>query len=80
MHIAAGSVEAFFLLLNGHLRLAPVVADFFIPVLIGNIVGGTALLDRLCADDERDLNWRSARECPAKPADLFAGGPGWLGN
>jgi formate/nitrite transporter FocA (FNT family) len=43
MHIVAGSVEAFFLLLNGHLGLAPMVADFFVPVLIGNIIGGTAL-------------------------------------
>jgi formate/nitrite transporter FocA (FNT family) len=43
MHIVAGSVEAFFLLLNGHLALAAMVADFFVPVLIGNIIGGTAL-------------------------------------
>jgi formate/nitrite transporter FocA (FNT family) len=43
MHIVAGSVEAFFLVLNGHLALAPMVADFFVPVLIGNIIGGTAL-------------------------------------
>jgi formate-nitrite transporter family protein len=43
MHIVAGSVEAFFLVLNGHLGLAAMVADFFVPVLIGNIIGGTAL-------------------------------------
>jgi formate/nitrite transporter FocA (FNT family) len=43
MHIVAGSVEAFFLLLNGHLGVQPVVIDFFIPVLVGNIIGGTAL-------------------------------------
>ena len=43
MHIVAGSVEAFFLVLNGHLGVQPMVIDFFIPVLVGNIIGGTAL-------------------------------------
>jgi formate/nitrite transporter FocA (FNT family) len=43
MHIVAGSVEAFFLVLNGHLGVLPMVTDFFVPVLIGNIIGGTAL-------------------------------------
>ena len=43
MHIVAGSVEAFFLVLNGDLGGQPMVIDFFIPVLVGNIIGGTAL-------------------------------------
>ena len=43
MHIVAGSVEAFFLVLNGHLGVQPMVIDFFVPVLVGNIIGGTAL-------------------------------------
>ncbi len=43
MHIVAGSVEAFFLVLNGHLGVQPMITDFFVPVLIGNIIGGTAL-------------------------------------
>ena len=43
MHIVAGSVEAFFLVLNGHLGVQPMVTDFFVPVLTGNIIGGTAL-------------------------------------
>jgi formate/nitrite transporter FocA (FNT family) len=43
MHIVAGSVEAFILVLNGQLGIQPLVADFFIPVLVGNIIGGTAL-------------------------------------
>jgi formate/nitrite transporter FocA (FNT family) len=29
--------------LNGDLGWWPILADFFVPVLIGNIVGGTAL-------------------------------------
>ena len=43
MHIVAGSVEAFFLLLSGHLVLWPMLMQFFLPVLIGNIIGGTVL-------------------------------------
>jgi len=43
MHIVAGSVEAFLLVLNGQLGVWPMIVDFIVPVLIGNIVGGTAL-------------------------------------
>jgi formate-nitrite transporter family protein len=43
MHIVAGSVEAFFLVLNGQLGVQPMLIDFFVPVLVGNIFGGTAL-------------------------------------
>jgi formate-nitrite transporter family protein len=43
MHIVAGSVEAFFLVLNGHLGVLAMIIDFFVPVLIGNVIGGTAL-------------------------------------
>jgi formate/nitrite transporter FocA (FNT family) len=42
-HIVAGSMEAFFLVLNGQLGVLPMVTGFFIPVLIGNVIGGTAL-------------------------------------
>jgi formate-nitrite transporter family protein len=47
MHIVAGSMEAFMLVLNGDIGLGPMLGDFFIPVLIGNIVGGTALFAML---------------------------------
>jgi formate-nitrite transporter family protein len=43
MHIVAGSVEAFFLVLNSHLGVESMVVAFFVPVLVGNIIGGTAL-------------------------------------
>jgi formate-nitrite transporter family protein len=43
MHIVAGSMEAFLLVVNGHLGVWPMIADFIVPVLLGNIVGGTAL-------------------------------------
>ncbi|MGA3301864.1 MAG: formate/nitrite transporter family protein [Methylovirgula sp.] len=43
MHIVAGSVEAFFLALNGGASWGFVIGGFLVPVLIGNIIGGTAL-------------------------------------
>lgn len=42
-HIVAGSVEAFLLVLQGQLALSTMFVDFFVPVLIGNIFGGTFL-------------------------------------
>jgi len=43
MHIIAGSVEAFLLVINGQLYVLTMLTRFVIPVLIGNIIGGTAL-------------------------------------
>lgn len=43
MHIVAGSVEGFLLLLNGELSWLSMITGFVIPVLAGNIIGGTAL-------------------------------------
>ena len=43
MHIVAGSVEAFLLVLNGDLQWLAMIDGFMVPVLIGNIIGGTAL-------------------------------------
>jgi formate/nitrite transporter FocA (FNT family) len=42
-HVVAGSVEGFLLVLNSDISLFSMAMDFFIPTLIGNIVGGTAL-------------------------------------
>ena len=42
-HVVAGSVEAFLLLLNGQVGFLHLVAGFTAPVLLGNVVGGTAL-------------------------------------
>jgi formate-nitrite transporter family protein len=42
-HIVAGSVEAFLLVLNGELGVAAMLGGFTLPVLVGNIVGGTVL-------------------------------------
>lgn len=42
-HIVAGSVEAFLLVVHGDLGVWNMLAGFLLPVLIGNILGGTAL-------------------------------------
>ena len=42
-HIVAGSMEAFMLLLAGDQGVAQTVFGFIVPVLIGNVLGGTAL-------------------------------------
>ncbi len=42
-HIIAGSVEMAFLMLTGELGLIRGVFSFFIPVLLGNIFGGTVV-------------------------------------
>ena len=43
MHIVAGSVEAFMLVLTGAMSWQAMATAFVAPVLLGNIVGGTAL-------------------------------------
>lgn len=43
LHIVAGSMEAFMLMWNGLAGAGEIIGRFIVPVLIGNIVGGTAL-------------------------------------
>ena len=42
-HIVAGSMEAFMLVLAGQESVAQILFGFIVPVLIGNVLGGTAL-------------------------------------
>ncbi|WP_028996601.1 formate/nitrite transporter family protein [Azohydromonas australica] len=42
-HIIAGSAEAFLLLLTGELDALDMLVRFTLPVLLGNVIGGTAL-------------------------------------
>ena len=42
-HIVAGSIESFMLVANGELGLLPMLGGFTLPVLLGNIIGGTVL-------------------------------------
>ncbi|MEO0861195.1 MAG: formate/nitrite transporter family protein [Pseudomonadota bacterium] len=46
-HIIAGSVEMWFLLLQGELGVGRALVNFFIPVLAGNVIGGTAVFTLL---------------------------------
>lgn len=43
-HIVAGSVEDFYLLLNGTISLSHALGHFLLPSLIGNVIGGVALV------------------------------------
>lgn len=43
-HIIAGSVEALFAVFAGHVHILTYVGKFFVPTLIGNIIGGVALV------------------------------------
>ena len=43
VHVVSGGMEAFMLVFAGEIGAAFFVLDFFLPVLLGNIVGGTAL-------------------------------------
>lgn len=42
-HVVAGSVEMAFLMLSGQITVFQGFGGFFLPVLIGNIIGGTAV-------------------------------------
>ncbi len=42
-HIVAGSVESLMLVANGQLGIGAMLVNFTLPVLLGNIVGGTVL-------------------------------------
>ena len=46
-HIIAGSVECAFLVLTGEASFGDFLIRFFWPTLLGNIVGGTALVAAL---------------------------------
>jgi formate/nitrite transporter FocA (FNT family) len=46
-HIIAGSTEAFFAVMSGVVSTGDAVGRFFVPTLLGNIVGGVALVAAL---------------------------------
>lgn len=53
-HIVAGSVEMAVLVLQGELGAGPAVFDFFLPVLAGNIIGGTLVFTLVAWGQVRD--------------------------
>ncbi|WP_424973927.1 formate/nitrite transporter family protein [Dinoroseobacter sp. S124A] len=60
-HIIAGSVEMAYAMLGGDLGPLRAVFWFFLPVLLGNVVGGTVVFTMLA--------WAQTRAEVAKPAD-----------
>jgi formate/nitrite transporter FocA (FNT family) len=53
-HVVAGSAEAFLLLVAGDIGLGRALGGFLLPVLIGNIIGGTALFTLLAYGQVKD--------------------------
>ena len=46
-HVVAGSVEMAFLIVTGEISLLEGFGGFFLPVLVGNVIGGTAIFSML---------------------------------
>lgn len=53
-HIVAGSVEMALLMLQGSLGVGAALLGFFIPVLVGNIIGGTVVFTLVAWGQVRD--------------------------
>lgn len=53
-HIVAGSVEMAVLMLRGELSFVPAATGFFLPVLAGNIIGGTVIFTLMAWGQVRD--------------------------
>lgn len=53
-HIVAGSVEMAVLVWMGDISFATAIGGFFVPVLIGNIIGGTAIFALMAFGQVRD--------------------------
>lgn len=53
-HIVAGSVEMAVLMVRGDLGFAPALFEFFLPVLAGNIIGGTIIFTLVAWGQVRD--------------------------
>ncbi|MEM1149149.1 MAG: formate/nitrite transporter family protein [Pseudomonadota bacterium] len=62
-HVVAGSVEMAFLVVRGELSLADGLFRFFLPVLAGNVVGGTLIFTALAwAQIKADLTQDGSEE------------------
>ena len=62
-HIVAGSVEMAYLLVLGDLGFGAAVFGFFLPVLAGNVIGGTAIFGALAWGQVKDeIRERRARQ------------------
>lgn len=64
-HVVAGSVEAAYLVLEGAMPLAEAIGGFFVPTLIGNLIGGTAIFTVLAYGQIRDELKEGAKHAKA---------------
>ncbi len=53
-HVIAGSVEALYLVFEGQLDLYSAATSFFLPTLLGNVMGGTVLFSVIAYAQVRD--------------------------
>ena len=53
-HIVAGSVEMAYLMVQGQLRFTDAMSRFFLPVLAGNVIGGTAVFTLMAYGQVKD--------------------------
>ena len=53
-HVVAGSVEASYLVLDGSMSLGRAVTGFFLPTLVGNLIGGTVIFTVLAYGQIKD--------------------------
>ena len=66
-HVVAGSVEMAFLIVTGEISVLQGFGGFFLPVLVGNVIGGTAIFTMLAWGQvmrelgERGRAWRRFR-------------------
>ena len=72
-HIVAGSVEMAYLLVIGDLGIPQAVLGFFVPVLAGNVIGGSAIFAALAWGQVKD-EIRERRERRERAEDGDEGG------
>ena len=53
-HVIAGSVEMAYLVLEGHQTIGGAITGFFLPTLLGNVVGGTVIFTLLAYGQIRE--------------------------
>jgi formate/nitrite transporter FocA (FNT family) len=68
-HVVAGSVEASYLVLEGAMPFDRAITHFFVPTLIGNLIGGTAIFTLLAYGQIRDELKQTGDPATAKSGD-----------
>ncbi|MEO8937422.1 MAG: formate/nitrite transporter family protein [Burkholderiaceae bacterium] len=74
-HVVAGTVEAAYLVLDGSMRFGDAVTRFFLPTLVGNVVGGTVVFTLLAYGQIRGELKGAEREMPTPDDDSSKASP-----